>query len=120
MLVYYSSFSGNVRRFADRLPAHFEVYSIDEHPKAAGPFILLTYTFGFGIVPEPVEKWLKENGDLIRGVAASGNRNWGGFYGRAGDIIAAQYHVPLLLKFELSGTQSDTEELIRKAALLDE
>ncbi len=117
MLVYYASLSGNVRRFAARLPDGFEVYDIKEHPVAAGPFVLLTYTFSFGRIPKPVEAWLEQNGSQLRAVAASGNRNWGDLFGRAGDLIAARYDVPLLHKFELSGSQQDIEEFTRKAAL---
>ncbi len=40
------------------------------------PFIIVTGTIGFGEVPEPVQSFLEVNHQYIRGVAASGNRNW--------------------------------------------
>lgn len=48
---------------------------------------------------------------LLRGVIASGNRNFGEAYGRAGDVIARKCGVPWLYRFELMGTQSDIENV---------
>jgi len=48
---------------------------------------------------------------LLRGVIASGNRNFGEAYGRAGDVIAQKCGVPWLYSFELMGTQSDIENV---------
>lgn len=52
-----------------------------------------------------------ENRALLRGVIASGNRNFGEAYGRAGDVIAQKCGVPWLYRFELMGTQSDIENV---------
>ncbi|MNJ67594.1 ribonucleotide reductase stimulatory protein [compost metagenome] len=54
-------------------------------------------------------KFLEDNGQLLQGVASSGNTNWGMRYGLAGDQVADKYSVPLLMKFELSGTKNDVE-----------
>lgn len=118
MLVYYTSLSGNVRRFLARLPKDFEARDIKTNPVANEPFIFVTYTFGFGQVPAQAAKWLNENGRHMIGVASSGNRNWGDNFAKAGDLIARKYDVPLLLKFELSGTAQNSAEFIRKAAEL--
>lgn len=105
MRIYYASLTGNVRRFIAKTGADAtEIVSdmiVDE------PFILVTYTIGFGEVPQAVAEFLRTNGDYLRGVAVSGNKVWGANYGKAGDIIAREYGVPLLLKFELSGTNED-------------
>lgn len=105
MLIYYASLTGNVRRFISKLGV--EATDINTHPLADTPYILVCYTFGMGQVPAEVSDWLQRNSRYLRGVAVSGNKNWGDFYGRAGDIIAKQYGVPLLLKFELSGNDED-------------
>jgi protein involved in ribonucleotide reduction len=102
MIVYYS-LTGNVRRFIER--TGLRAQTIDTAP--TGPFIVVTPTICFGEVPDPVARYLAEHVGLLRGVAASGNRNWGANYGAAGDKIAAAYNIPLLLKFELSGTTDD-------------
>ena len=53
----------------------------------------------------------EHNRALLRGVIASGNRNFGEAYGRAGDVIARKCSVPWLYRFELMGTQSDIENV---------
>lgn len=112
MDIYYASMTGNVRKLVSRLP--FDSFDIATHPKADSEFVLITYTFGMGNIPEPVQDWLKDNHELMRGVVASGNKNWGNFYARAGDLISNQYCVPLLRKIELFGDQSDYDEITRR------
>lgn len=66
-----------------------------------------------GAVPRQVIRFLNDehNRALLRGVIASGNRNFGEAYGRAGDVIARKCSVPWLYRFELMGTQSDIENV---------
>ena len=52
------------------------------------PFLLLTYTDGLGEVPPIVQRFMDKNGEYCRGVAVSGNRNFGHHnFGRAGDTV---------------------------------
>ena len=105
MRIYYASMTGNVSRFIAKLGV--EATNINTNPTADTPYIFVCYTFGIGQVPAQVSEWLRRNSEYLRGVAASGNRNWGDHFGRAGDIISKQYGVPLLHKFELSGNDDD-------------
>ncbi|NYV67595.1 class Ib ribonucleoside-diphosphate reductase assembly flavoprotein NrdI [Bacillus sp. Gen3] len=116
-MIYYASLTGNVRRFIAKvgLPAE----EIREGLIVTEPFVLVTYTIGFGDVPASVDRFLEENGDLLRGVAVSGNVNWGANFGKAGDIIASEYGVPLLHKFELSGTQDDVNTFKERVVQCD-
>ncbi|RDV27754.1 class Ib ribonucleoside-diphosphate reductase assembly flavoprotein NrdI [Lysinibacillus capsici] len=107
MRVYYASMTGNVRRFIQKTGLDTTDISCNPNPKE--PFVLVTYTFGFGAVPKEVDAWLTQNYKLLKGVAVSGNRNWGDNYGKAGDLIARKYNVPLLHKFELAGTDEDVQ-----------
>lgn len=116
MRIYYASMTGNVRRFVSKLGV--TATDIMTAPSAAEPFVLITYTFGFGEVPREVQRWLTDNHALLRGVAVSGNRNWGGYFGGAGDIIARQYGVPLLHKFELAGTDEDVRIFNERMAVI--
>jgi protein involved in ribonucleotide reduction len=50
------------------------------------------------------------------GVSASGNRNWGDRFGASADLIARLYNVPVLSKFELSGTSKDIEIFKREVS----
>jgi len=60
-------------------------------------------------VPKPVIRFLNvaSNRELIRGVIAAGNTNFGTGYCIAGDIVSQKCAVPLLYRFELLGTEED-------------
>lgn len=108
MLIAYDSKTGNVKRFIGKLK--MPAVQIDDALELEEPFVLVTYTTGFGQVPEKVTTFLKRNHDKLLGVAASGNRNWGDKFARSADLISEEYHVPVVSKFELSGTFKDAEK----------
>ncbi|WP_373454100.1 class Ib ribonucleoside-diphosphate reductase assembly flavoprotein NrdI [Bacillus sp. Marseille-P3800] len=107
--MYYYSKTGNIRRFINKLSDKHCVKSVDGDLSANKPYILITHTTGFGEIPKPVQEFLKLNSGLLMGVAVSGNTNWGSNFGRAGELIAIKYNVPLIMKFEMSGLASDVE-----------
>lgn len=108
MLIAYHSKTGNVKKFVEKLG--LKSIEITESLILKEPFILITYTIGFGEIPKIVEKFLNGNKEYIKAVACSGNRNWGKKYCKAGDLISNQYSVPMILKFELTGNQEDIEK----------
>jgi protein involved in ribonucleotide reduction len=110
--IYFDSLTGNVRRFTERLP--FEAEFIAEVTSVESPFILITYTTGFGNVPTTTAEFLRKHGDYLIGVASSGNIIWGENFGKAADRIALVYNVPILLKFELSGTDHDIKKITER------
>ncbi len=116
MLVAYDSKTGNVRRFVTK--ANVRSVQIDAEMTLEEPFVLVTYTTGFGQVPESVKAFLKRNHALLRGVSASGNRNWGGNFAKSADAIADLYKVPVISKFELSGTRRDVEYFVKEVAAI--
>lgn len=105
LLVAYDSLTGNIKKFIAKvgLPS----VQISEGLIINEPFVLVTYTTGFGEVPSSTLEFLKRNNQRLIGVAVSGNRNWGQFFARSGDIISNMYNVPLIHKFELHGTPQD-------------
>ncbi len=107
MLIAYMSRTGNVRRFAGKLD--MRTAEIDEGAVIHEPFIFVTYTTGFGEAPAEALRFLRSNARYLRGVAASGNRNWGACFAKSADLIASLYQVPVIAKFELSGTPRDVE-----------
>jgi protein involved in ribonucleotide reduction len=117
MLVVYDSKTGNVKRFINKL--NMRSMPIDEQVRLEEPFVLVTYTTGFGQVPEKVNAFLKSNHDLLRGVSASGNRNWGSGFAKSADTISSMYDVPVILKFELSGTSLDTEYFVERVRAIE-
>jgi protein involved in ribonucleotide reduction len=105
-IVYYSM-TGNTKSFAERFASEgYEVASITESPSSED-FVLITPTYDFGEVPKVVQRFLEQYGERLKAVVATGNRNWGGFFGKSGDIISTNYSVPLLHKVELRGTDED-------------
>ncbi|WP_336284810.1 class Ib ribonucleoside-diphosphate reductase assembly flavoprotein NrdI [Citrobacter arsenatis] len=118
-LVYFSSSSENTHRFMLRLglPAIRIPLNERERIRVDEPYILIVPSYGgggtAGAVPGQVIRFLNDthNRALIRGVIASGNRNFGDAYGRAGDVISQKCSVPWLYRFELMGTQSDIDNV---------
>lgn len=116
-LVYFSSSSENTHRFVQRLgmPAQRIPLATGERLAVFQPFILLVPTWGnggvAGAVPSQVIRFLNvpRHRQLIRGVIASGNRNFGAAYALAGSIIAKKCQVPFLYRFELMGTPEDID-----------
>lgn len=116
LIVYFSSTSGNTERFIDavgvrsiRIPLTMKV----DTPIINEPYVLITPTYanddGSNAVPKQVIRFLNEpqNRTMIKGVIGAGNRNFGENFGLAGRIIAKKCNVPLLYRFELSGTKDD-------------
>lgn len=114
MLIVYHSQTGNVRRFVEKLP--LPSVAMDESATMEEPFVLVTNTTGFGQAPEKVWSFLRRNHARLVGVSASGNRNWGEGFARSADRVAERYGVPVISKFELSGTRLDVERFIREVS----
>ena len=109
----FASRTGNVEEIVnslgiDALRINDGSESIDE------PYILFTYTDGYGDVPAEVESFLMANGTLIQGVVCSGDTNYGDAYCQAADKISEDYGCEILYKVENSGTPEDIEN-IKKA-----
>lgn len=119
-LVYFSSVSGNTKRFIDKLGVPAEripLYPKDDPLVVDEEYILVVPTYGGGngrgAVPKQVIKFLNDehNRSLIRGVISAGNTNFGEAYCLAGDIISAKCQVPHMYKFELFGTSVDVSKV---------
>jgi len=107
MLIVFDTLTGNVRRFVNKLD--YRSIAIKDGLQMEEPYILVTYTTGLGFVPDTTQKFLKNNSQHLRGIAASGNRNFGKYFAIAADEIANQYQVPIIHKFEFAGAPSDME-----------
>ena len=116
---YYSSASGLVRSFAERLGRPVFNLAEREHRQSEvdGPWVLLTPSYKTGnesndTVPEGVRRFLRSahNRRLMVGVIGSGNRNFGRYYQMAARLVAERSHRPILFEFELAGTPWDVAE----------
>lgn len=125
---YYSSSSGLVRSFAERLDRPVHDLSVREVrlSEADGPWVLLTPSYKTGndandTIPEAVRRFLRSahNRRLLVGVMGSGNRNFGRYYQKAAREIAERSGRPVLFEFELAGTPWDVEECRRILEDLD-
>jgi protein involved in ribonucleotide reduction len=126
-IAYFSNVSENTKRFVEKL--NFKLNRIPVLPADAPlmmtePYVLVVPTYGGGddesSVPKQVIRFLnqKQNRDLIRGVIAARNTNFGDKYCRAGEIVAMKCQVPLLHRFELLGTPYDVEVVTQKLETL--
>ncbi len=125
---YYSSASGLVRSFAERLER--PVFNLAERQhrmsEADGPWVLLTPSYKTGnenndTIPEAVRRFLRNpvNRRRMVGVMGSGNRSFGRHYQMACRQIAERSGRPVLFEFEIAGTPWDVTECRRILAELD-
>ncbi len=123
MQLLYDSMTGNVQRFAravqaDLLTQHgldVPLYNLRQAApsgEAGGHYLLLTYTFGQGEIAPFTAAFLAQHSAGLRGVVASGSFHWGEHFGRAGDLIAQQYGVPLVARLNKGGTQQDRAKVV--------
>ena len=117
MFVYYDSKTGNVQRFIDKIKKERPEWSfvkISSDMEISENGHLVTFTTNFGEIPDTTEKFLENenNRKYIKCVSSSGNMNWGTLFGKAADKIEETYGIPVLMKFELSGTHVQVEYFI--------
>ncbi len=111
-MIAFASRTGNVRYIVSRL--QLPAIEIAEDIKLAKPFLLFTYTDGFGDVPRSVARFMERCGKLCEGIIVSGNSNFGHrVFGAAGDALARQWQVPLVRKVDMRGFAEDYEAIRR-------
>lgn len=119
MMIVYYSLTGNVKRFIQKTK-YTRTLTLEQAEGINEPYIIVTGTIGFGEIPDSVKQFLNRHSTNLMAVAASGNRNWGQNFARAGDLISSTYHVPLLMKFELHGNDKDVKEFNIKVEEISE
>lgn len=112
--IYYDSKTGNVERFVNRLKEHrnWNIQKIDDKLRLENPGHLITYTTGIGDVPASTLRFLETNSEYIETVTSSGNKNWGANFALAATKISEKFKLPVLMRFELSGTMADLQKFI--------
>lgn len=110
MIIYYDSKTGNVKRFVEKIADLKPDWTMsDIREGSIGSGHLITYTAANGEVPTATMKFLQSNDKAVLSVSASGNRNWGRRFANAADKIHDKFDIPIAIKFELSGFESDVE-----------
>lgn len=118
MLIVYDSLTGNVKRFMNKLRG-YETKKITPNLIVNEAYILVTYTIGFGETPELTQDFLEWNHKHLIGVATSGNRIWGNNFTKSAITISKQYDVPIIHRFELSGTDKDVKIFTQEVDRID-
>jgi protein involved in ribonucleotide reduction len=127
-IVYFSNYSGNTKRFVEKLDNVSIRIPINWNP--ASPvsvkeeYVLMVPTYGGGsersAIPRQVKSFLniKENRDLLRGVIGFGNTNFGDNYCKAAELIAQKTGVPVIARVEIFGTDDDVNKVKERLGLL--
>lgn len=119
-IVYFSSATGNTRRFVEKLgflSSRIPLRAADPFLHIDEDYVLVVPTYGggnlHGAVPKQVIKFLNDeaNRGHCTGVISSGNTNFGTAYCLAGDIVSRKLGVPHMYKFELLGTPEDVSRV---------
>ena len=127
-IVYFSNYSGNTKRFVERLGENEAIrIPIDRGSDSITvdqPYVLLVPTYGGGegraAIPRQVRSFLniKENRALLRGVVGFGNTNFGEHFCKAADLISAKTGVPVIARVEIFGTEDDVKTVRERLQLL--
>ncbi len=127
-IVYFSNYSGNTKRFVERLDNSAIRIPIDwdsNNPVIVErDYVLFVPTYGGGseksAIPRQVRHFLNipENRELLRGVVGFGNTNFGEHYCKAAEMISAKTGVPIVGRVEIFGTNEDITKITERLELL--
>jgi protein involved in ribonucleotide reduction len=126
-IVYFSNYSGNTKRFVEKLDGNHIRIPIDNSSGSITtncPYVLFVPTYGGGegraAIPRQVRSFLnvRENRDLLRGVVGFGNTNFGDNYCKAAELIAQKTGVPVIARVEIFGTDDDVNKIKERLGLL--
>ena len=129
-ILYFSNYSGNTKRFVDKLNVNSTRIPIKQDESSPllmqTAYILVVPTYGGGseksAIPKQVRAFLNvpSNRDNLIGVIGMGNTNFGEHYCKAADLISAKTGVPVLGRVEIFGTEDDVNTINERLAMLDD
>ena len=127
-IVYFSNYSGNTKRFVEKLDGNPIRIPISDGPDGNiimdREYVLVVPTYGGGsdktAIPRQVRQFLnvEQNRDLLRGVVGTGNTNFGEHFCKAADIISKKTGVPIIGRIEIFGTNDDVIKIKERLELL--
>ena len=128
-IVYFSNYSGNTKRFVEKLTDERNCTRIPidrgaDSPTVNEPYVLMVPTYGGGegraAIPRQVRAFLniRENRDLLQGVVGFGNTNFGEHFCKAADLISAKTGVPVIARVEVFGTNEDVIKVKERLNIL--
>lgn len=110
MKYVYASRSGNIDSIIKKL-------GIDALKLADGsevvkePYVLFTYSDGYGEIPALVKAFVDKNAAGLQGVIVSGDPKFGPAYGGAGKKLESEYGAKMLYLVEKAGTDEDITKI---------
>ena len=128
-VVYFSNYSGNTKRFVDKLDVDSTRISINDENDPVivrQDYVLFVPTYGGGAessaIPRQVKAFLnvEANRKRLKAVVGFGNTNFGEHYCKAADLVAAKTGVPILGRVEIFGTEEDVNTIKERLAMLDD
>ena len=126
-IIYFSNYSGNTKRFVEKLTDLAVRIPIKGDPiRASKEYVLCVPTYGGGslrtAIPRQVREFLNvpQNRELLRGVIGMGNTNFGEHYCKAADIISQKTGVPVIARVEIFGTDDDVNKVKERLALIND
>jgi protein involved in ribonucleotide reduction len=127
-IVYFSNYSGNTKRFVEKLNRASSRIPIDINDSGDlvvnSEYVLFVPTYGGGseksAIPRQVRRFLNnpKNRDLLRGVVGFGNTNFGDNFCKAAELISRKTGVPVIAKVEIFGTQDDVTRVNERMRML--
>jgi protein involved in ribonucleotide reduction len=127
-IVYFSNYSGNTKRFAEKLNGSSIPIPIKSSSDGVllmdSPYVLFVPTYGSGsdthAIPRQVRRFLnnRNNREHLQGVVGFGNTNFGEDFCKAAHMISSKTGVPLIAKVEIFGTQDDLEKVKDRLEML--
>jgi protein involved in ribonucleotide reduction len=128
-IVYFSNYSGNTKRFVEKLDIDAIRIPINWDPASpvlvTEDYVLMVPTYGGGsdtaAVPRQVRMFLNipSNRALLRGVVGFGNTNFGEHFCKAAEMISQKTGVPVIAKVEIFGTEDDVNKVKERLGMLD-
>ena len=111
MLVFFSTKSGNTKRFTERFSFENQQIplNVQDQITVNQSYVLVIPTYGGGTdkgsVPKQVIHFLNnpENRKHLKGVISTGNRNFGKYFCLAGKKVSDKCNVPNIASIELFG-----------------
>jgi protein involved in ribonucleotide reduction len=127
-IVYFSNYSGNTKRFVEKLDGNNIRIPIDTNSSGDlvvnNEFVLFVPTYGGGseksAIPKQVRRFLniEQNRNLLRGIVGFGNTNFGEHFCKAAEIISRKTGVPIVARVEIFGTEEDLDKVKERMRML--
>lgn len=126
-IVYFSNYSGNTKRFVEKLgleSIRIPIGDPNDPIIVSDRYVLFVPTYGGGseehAIPRQVRSFLnvESNRQKMVAVVGLGNTNFGEDYCKAAEMIAAKTGVPILGRVEIFGTEEDTITIKERLAML--